>query len=89
MYADDIQIYASCKVSDMVSCINILNTELLSTNNWAKSNDLGINPNKSKCIIFFKKLFFSSLLYCCELLVNSDFETKRRMQQNNTICLWP
>ena len=57
MYADDVQIYTSCKVSELVYTINLINDELLAINTWASKNGLGINPSKSKCLVIAKRKF--------------------------------
>lgn len=55
MYADDIQLYLSFDKSDINRCAAILNDELRNVENWATQNKLKINPNKSKCIIVYKR----------------------------------
>lgn len=54
MYADDVQIYRSCKISDTSSCLDQINTDLAKINDWAIHNGLCINPSKSKCIFLSK-----------------------------------
>lgn len=56
MYADDVQLYASCKVTSINECIQTLNQELERVFIWATANGLSINPQKSKCIVIKKKL---------------------------------
>lgn len=56
MYADDVQLYVSCKLSDIQQCISDLNHDLQRVYLWATANGLSINPNKSKCLIIKKRL---------------------------------
>lgn len=53
MYADDVQLYTSCKESEIDSCIGNINTDLASIQNWATSNGLCLNPSKSKCLVIY------------------------------------
>jgi len=55
MYADDVQIFTSCKNSSINVCVNRINNELNLVNNYATTNGLCINPSKSKCLIISRK----------------------------------
>ena len=72
IYADDIQIYTSCKVSDMVSSINTVNTQYL----WLTQSYITLNNR----LLQEKTYLLTSLFFCCQLFDNSDFESKRRMR---------
>jgi hypothetical protein len=52
VYADDVQIYISCKPSDIDSAVQKLNTDLQNIASWAQSNSLMLNPTKTQYIIF-------------------------------------
>jgi hypothetical protein len=52
IYADDIQVYISCKQSEVDSAIGKLNKDLASIAAWATSNGLLLNPSKTKYLIF-------------------------------------
>lgn len=55
MYADDVQLYLSCKPDDIDACVSMLNQDLERINCWASANGLAINPVKSKCLIIGKR----------------------------------
>jgi hypothetical protein len=44
IYADDLQIYHSCAVSDFQRCIDELNLDLQHVHEWAAANGLKLNP---------------------------------------------
>jgi len=54
LYADDIQIYTSCHLNNINSCIATLNENTLKISEWATRNKLSINPNKSQCLVIYK-----------------------------------
>lgn len=60
-YADDTQIYISCKPSDVDAAINKLNEDLNRILLWSKKNNLLLNPNKSKYMICGTKFQISKL----------------------------
>jgi hypothetical protein len=51
VYADDIQIYISCKPSDIDNAIQKLNIDLDNIASWAASNSLILNPSKTQYLI--------------------------------------
>lgn len=51
MYADDVQLYLSSPIDRISECVDRLNNDLESVNNWARANGLTLNPRKSKCMI--------------------------------------
>ena len=55
MYADDVQLYLTCKPQDTNECIRLINCDILNISNWAQQNYLKLNPDKSKCIIISRK----------------------------------
>ncbi|XP_047998480.1 uncharacterized protein LOC125235894 [Leguminivora glycinivorella] len=55
IYADDIQIYITCKPSEIDSAINKLNMDLANIASWALDNSLMLNPTKTKYLIFGTK----------------------------------
>jgi hypothetical protein len=50
IYADDLQIYHSCAVSDFQRCIDELNLDLQRVHEWAATNGPKLNPIKSQVI---------------------------------------
>lgn len=52
MYADDIQVYISCKPQDIDTAINKLNDDLKRIEAWSVSNCLLLNPAKTKYMVF-------------------------------------
>lgn len=55
MYADDVQLYISCRTNSIEQCSRTLNEELNGIYLWATANGLELNPKKSKCIVIKKK----------------------------------
>lgn len=55
MYADDIQVYASYKPSNLANGLAIMNENLERIGSWASQNSLELNASKSKCILIYKK----------------------------------
>ena len=51
MYADDTQLYYSCKVENVNDTINIINSDLKNVSKFSKTNCLKLNAEKSKYII--------------------------------------
>ena len=51
LYADDVQLYASCKPQNIDDSIKNINDDLTKVCQWARGNGLSLNPSKSKCII--------------------------------------
>lgn len=51
IYADDIQVYISCKPEETVGAINKLNEDLDRIAAWSNTNTLALNPVKSKFLI--------------------------------------
>lgn len=60
-YADDTQIYISCKPSDIDIAIDKLNEDLNRISLWSRNNSLLLNPNKSKYMICGTKSQISRL----------------------------
>ena len=55
MYADDVQLYTSCKKNNVSACADGINRELTLVYDWATKNNLRINPTKTKCILIYNK----------------------------------
>jgi len=55
MYADDVQLYSSCKINSMCQCVVNINNDLRAVTNWARENDLCLNPAKTKYIVISRK----------------------------------
>jgi hypothetical protein len=51
IYADDLQIYHSSSVSDLQRCYDEINMDLLQIHEWATTNGLKLNPEKSQVIL--------------------------------------
>lgn len=62
MYADDVQLYASCNLESMNECVTNINHDLFLINDWALKNGLCLNPKKSKCIVIYKKKIDPSII---------------------------
>lgn len=54
MYADDVQLFISCKPSEANNCITKINYDLDSIKEWASANGLCINARKSKAMLIGK-----------------------------------
>lgn len=54
MYADDVQIYLSCKLGLIEDGVDKLNSDLKNIMHWSETNKLHLNPKKSKCIVLYK-----------------------------------
>jgi len=57
MYADDVQLYVSCPVSQINECVRVCNSELDMACKWAERYRLSLNPLKSKCIVIHNRSF--------------------------------
>lgn len=55
IYADDTQIYISCKPSEIDLAVTKLNEDLASLCVWSKNNSLLLNPTKTKFLLFGSK----------------------------------
>ena len=51
-YADDTTIYAHCKPADIKSCEEKIQSNLDKLSTWSSSNNLVLNPNKTKVMLF-------------------------------------
>jgi hypothetical protein len=51
-YADDFQLLFTCKISEMVQCVNNINSNLCNISDWGKSNGIILNVKKCKVILF-------------------------------------
>ena len=51
LYADDLQIYASCKQNDIPSTIKKINEDITQLQEWSLLHGLQINASKTQCII--------------------------------------
>lgn len=51
MYADDVQLYVSCKLGLVEDAAYKLNEDLQNIRSWSEENSLMVNPCKSKCLI--------------------------------------
>jgi hypothetical protein len=54
MYADDVQVYTSCRPEDMVRCIDKLNADLGRIHLWSIRNGISLNTTKSQAMIVNK-----------------------------------
>jgi len=54
MYADDTTLSCCIDKLEQPERVNILNRELLNVNNWLISNELSLNINKTKYMIYYK-----------------------------------
>ncbi len=51
-YADDTSLYTHCKPADLKSCQDNLQSNLDKLSNWSNSNNLVLNPKKTKVMLF-------------------------------------
>jgi hypothetical protein len=56
LYADDVQLYISCRPSDYVNCISRLNLDLDQILQWSLRNGLSINATKSQAMVVNPRL---------------------------------
>jgi len=57
MYTDDVQLYVSCRVSQINECVRVCNSELDMVCKWVERNRLSLRPLKSKCIVIHNRCF--------------------------------
>lgn len=62
LYADDLQLYLSCKPSDISAAVESINEDLERICQWSKLNSLSLNPNKSKYVILGSRQQVSSMV---------------------------
>ena len=55
MFADDVQIYRSCSMTDIGSCVSLMNEELARVSSWALENGLELNGDKSRVMVVYRK----------------------------------
>lgn len=76
-YADDTQLYISCKLPDVNETINKINHDLQNLLTWSNANGIKINSSKSKCMVISRRnvdlLTFPSILVGGEVV---NFERK-------------
>lgn len=53
MFADDVQLYLSCKPGDVTSCVANLNHELDKVSSWVSVNKLCLNIRKTQAIVIY------------------------------------
>ncbi|XP_047990243.1 uncharacterized protein LOC125229445 [Leguminivora glycinivorella] len=61
IYADDIQVYISCKPAEINTAIEKLNQDLTRIATWASANCLLLNPSKTKYLVFGSKQRLASV----------------------------
>ena len=61
MYADDVQIYRSCKIDDSAICVEAINAEMVKVCEWVTRNGLTLNAKKQKLSLSIKLV--STLLH--------------------------
>ena len=52
MFADDVQLFESFPIEDIVEAVRRMNEDLLSVSRWAQENSLVLNAKKPQAIIF-------------------------------------
>ena len=50
MYADDVQLYTSCRLKEIHNCIRNINQDLKFVPTWTNKNNLCLNMSKTKFI---------------------------------------
>lgn len=56
MYADDVQMYLSCRLGLIDHCVNHVNEDLENIARWSQQNGLLLNPQKSMSLVVSKKV---------------------------------
>lgn len=69
MYADDLQIYISCRPPDVLIAVQKINQDLQNVAIWADQNSLVLNPLKSKYMILGSKKSISAMLSAEPIIV--------------------
>lgn len=72
MYADDTQVYISCKPSEIDKAIAKLNADLENIALWSKNNCLLLNPTKTKYLIFGSKFHLNGLNPSLDVMVMGE-----------------
>lgn len=62
MYADDIQVYISCKPTETLEAVRKMNEDLERVVTWSEQNSLVLNPLKSKFMVLGSKKMISAIL---------------------------
>ena len=71
LYADDVQLYRSCKLVDVSVCVESLNKEMMDKiSKWVDKNRLTINVKKSQAIVIFKKNICTTIFP--QLILNGE-----------------
>jgi len=60
-YADDLQIYAHCKVTDINKTVENINADITRIVAWAKRHGLTLNPDKTKSIVMGHSRLLSTI----------------------------
>jgi hypothetical protein len=71
-YADDVQVYISCKQSEVDNAIEQLNMDLSRIAAWASSNGLLLNPTKTKYLVFGSKQQLSRLAPTLDVMLMDE-----------------
>ncbi|KAF4517980.1 hypothetical protein B566_EDAN008815, partial [Ephemera danica] len=55
IYADDVQLYLSCKFNDVQRVVELINSDLQKLYSWSTEHGLKLNPTKSTAIVLSSK----------------------------------
>ena len=69
IYADDVQLYLSCKFNDVQRVVELINSDLQKLYSWSTEHGLKLNPTKSTAIVFSSKTL--STVNFPQILINN------------------
>ena len=86
LYADDLQIYISGKISEVDRLIDAINVDLAAIESWATLNHLHPNPKKTQAIIFRRAgevVPQTNILFCGEVVPIADKVTNLGLEMDS------
>ena len=64
VFADDLQIYLSCKPDEIDSATSKINSDIDTICRWAEGRNLNINIGKTKAIMFGSRVYLNNIAMC-------------------------
>lgn len=71
-YADDLQLYAHCKIADLNTTILNINDDIKTVVEWTRNHGLRLNPDKTKSIVIAYSRLLNSINFNTLKSVNVD-----------------